>query len=458
MTAVAPRAPAAPPRPYQSYLYAYPHKTAYRPLAPRPGLRGPVGGRAAGRAVPLRAHAVLRDALRLLQPVHPDRRARRADRPPTSTRWSGRPPRSARRSATTGPRFADGGVRRRHPHLPDRRRAGPAVRHRRAGHGRRPAGRPAVGRDLAGHRDRRPAGRARRPRRDPAQHRRAELRRRRGARRRSARSAAPRSRRRWPGSATPRVPVLNIDLIYGIDGQTAASWRSSLDAALAWQPEELYLYPLYVRPLTGLGRPRDPRPGRPRTGTTSGCGCTGGPRPPARRTATSRCRCGMFRRAGRAAAGGPDYSPARTTAWSAWAAAPARTPPRCTTPSTTRSAMREVRAIIDDYLARPPRTSRVAEFGRSARRRRAAPPPPAPVAAPGRRARRGRLPGTGSAPTPAEDFRRELDPARRARLAGAAPAPAGCGSPPRGWPTPTRIGPGLFSPRCARRMAAYELK
>ncbi|MFJ9812640.1 STM4012 family radical SAM protein [Streptomyces sp. NPDC101158] len=50
------------------------------------------------------------------------------------------------------------------------------------------------------------------------------------------------------------VPVLNIDLIYGIDGQTEESWRRSLDAALAWHPEELYLYPLYVRPLTGLGR------------------------------------------------------------------------------------------------------------------------------------------------------------------------------------------------------------
>ncbi|GLF98453.1 STM4012 family radical SAM protein [Streptomyces yaizuensis] len=50
------------------------------------------------------------------------------------------------------------------------------------------------------------------------------------------------------------VPVLNIDLIYGIDGQTARSWRHSLDAALAWEPEELYLYPLYKRPLTPLGR------------------------------------------------------------------------------------------------------------------------------------------------------------------------------------------------------------
>ncbi|WNI14113.1 STM4012 family radical SAM protein [Actinacidiphila sp. ITFR-21] len=50
------------------------------------------------------------------------------------------------------------------------------------------------------------------------------------------------------------VPVLNIDLIYGIDGQTPATWQASLDAALAWRPEELYLYPLYVRPLTGLAR------------------------------------------------------------------------------------------------------------------------------------------------------------------------------------------------------------
>ncbi|MER7168147.1 STM4012 family radical SAM protein [Micromonospora sp. NPDC000207] len=50
------------------------------------------------------------------------------------------------------------------------------------------------------------------------------------------------------------VPVLNIDLIYGIDGQTPATWAQSLRAALAWHPEELYLYPLYVRPLTGLGR------------------------------------------------------------------------------------------------------------------------------------------------------------------------------------------------------------
>lgn len=47
-------------------------------------------------------------------------------------------------------------------------------------------------------------------------------------------------------------PVLNLDLIYGIDGQTPASWEGSLERALCWSPEEIYLYPLYVRPLTGL--------------------------------------------------------------------------------------------------------------------------------------------------------------------------------------------------------------
>lgn len=50
------------------------------------------------------------------------------------------------------------------------------------------------------------------------------------------------------------IPILNIDLIYGIDRQTEASWLRSLEAAMEWRPEELYLYPLYVRPLTGLAR------------------------------------------------------------------------------------------------------------------------------------------------------------------------------------------------------------
>jgi oxygen-independent coproporphyrinogen-3 oxidase len=49
-------------------------------------------------------------------------------------------------------------------------------------------------------------------------------------------------------------PTLNIDLIYGLPRQTVASWLESVQATLQYSPEELYLYPLYVRPLTGLGK------------------------------------------------------------------------------------------------------------------------------------------------------------------------------------------------------------
>ncbi|MDV6373416.1 STM4012 family radical SAM protein [Deinococcus arenicola] len=47
---------------------------------------------------------------------------------------------------------------------------------------------------------------------------------------------------------------LNIDLIYGLAHQTPQTWLESLRTALTWTPEELFLYPLYVRPLTGIGR------------------------------------------------------------------------------------------------------------------------------------------------------------------------------------------------------------
>jgi oxygen-independent coproporphyrinogen III oxidase len=49
-------------------------------------------------------------------------------------------------------------------------------------------------------------------------------------------------------------PTLNIDLIYGLPGQNVDTWLQSIRATLRFQPEEIYLYPLYVRPLTGLGR------------------------------------------------------------------------------------------------------------------------------------------------------------------------------------------------------------
>ncbi|HTB83799.1 MAG TPA: STM4012 family radical SAM protein [Candidatus Sulfotelmatobacter sp.] len=60
-----------------------------------------------------------------------------------------------------------------------------------------------------------------------------------------------------------RFPVFNLDLIYGNEGQDAGRWQRSLDSALEWQPEELYLYPLYVGKLTNLDR-SGKRPGEHR--------------------------------------------------------------------------------------------------------------------------------------------------------------------------------------------------
>lgn len=58
-------------------------------------------------------------------------------------------------------------------------------------------------------------------------------------------------------------PILNLDLIYGSIQQTFESWIATVKNCIRLEPEEVYLYPLYVRELTGLGRtgasPRDDR-------------------------------------------------------------------------------------------------------------------------------------------------------------------------------------------------------
>jgi oxygen-independent coproporphyrinogen III oxidase len=63
----------------------------------------------------------------------------------------------------------------------------------------------------------------------------------------------------WVETALERIrahgfPILNIDLMYGIEGQTSATLARSIEGALSFAPEEMYLYPLYVRPLTGIAR------------------------------------------------------------------------------------------------------------------------------------------------------------------------------------------------------------
>ena len=47
-------------------------------------------------------------------------------------------------------------------------------------------------------------------------------------------------------------PQFNLDLIYGIEGQTVESFMRSLNTALTYRSNELFIYPLYVRPGTRI--------------------------------------------------------------------------------------------------------------------------------------------------------------------------------------------------------------
>ncbi len=48
--------------------------------------------------------------------------------------------------------------------------------------------------------------------------------------------------------------TLNIDLIYGVPGQTIEDIKYSLESALYYEPEEIFIYPLYVQKHTILNR------------------------------------------------------------------------------------------------------------------------------------------------------------------------------------------------------------
>ncbi len=50
------------------------------------------------------------------------------------------------------------------------------------------------------------------------------------------------------------VAIFNLDLIYGSPNQSETDWIRTVEQALSYRPEEMFLYPLYVRELTGLGR------------------------------------------------------------------------------------------------------------------------------------------------------------------------------------------------------------
>ncbi|MFI5937677.1 STM4012 family radical SAM protein [Actinoplanes sp. NPDC051494] len=154
------------------------------------------------------------------------------------------------------------------------------------------------------------------------------------------------------------IPVLNIDLIYGIDGQTRETWRHSLDEALRWRPEELFLYPLYVRPLTGLGR---------RATTVAGWD---GQRLDLYHHAVDvltgagyvQQSMRQFRRADVPTDDGPDYSCQDDGMVGLGCGARSYT---CDLHYSFDYAVSvpEVRAVIDDYVSRPPDDFAHAEFG-----------------------------------------------------------------------------------------------
>jgi oxygen-independent coproporphyrinogen III oxidase len=256
------------------------------------------------------------------------------------------------------------------------------------------------------------------------------------------------------------IPVLNIDLIYGIDGQTEDSWRRSLDAALAWRPEELYLYPLYVRPLTGLGRHHS---GTKAVHAESDADWD------ERRLRLYRhgrdhllahgyeqVSMRMFRRADAPDTGAGDYA-CQTDGMVGLG---------CGARSYTSELhysfdyavdMRQIRRIVDDYTARRTEDFRYADFGwhmtaEEARRRHLL---QSLLQAEGMPVEDYR---TRFGTSPADDFPAELDRfASRGWLDGSA-APALLRLSPEGLAHSDALGPELFSAAVRDRMAAYETK
>ncbi|WP_432106579.1 STM4012 family radical SAM protein [Streptomyces sp. AA1529] len=255
------------------------------------------------------------------------------------------------------------------------------------------------------------------------------------------------------------IPVLNIDLIYGIRGQTEQTWRESLDAALGWWPEELYLYPLYVRPLTGLGRHGAGPPGEAEWDEQRlRLYRYGRDRLLARGYEQVSMR--MFRRAGT-----PTDAPTDALADHA-CQTDGMVGLGCGARSYTSALhysfdyavdMRRIRGIIDDYTARAADDFRHADFGYAmdaaeARRRhllqsllRAEGMPVADY-----RARFGTEPG--------DDFAAELERFAERRWLDAAAAPELLRLTPEGLAWSDALGPELFSDAVRGRMAAYEPK
>lgn len=253
-----------------------------------------------------------------------------------------------------------------------------------------------------------------------------------------------------------RIPVLNIDLIYGIDGQDEASWRTSLDAALQWRPEELYLYPLYVRPLTGLGR----------TGAAAADAESAWDEQRLRLYRAGRdhllahgyeqVSMRMFRRTDALPTEGPDDYACQTDGMVGLGCGARSYTSRLHYSFDYAVEMREVRTIIDGYTATEDFShAQVGRYtdGDEARRRHLL---QSVLQAGGMRLSEYRE-RFGSSPE--EDFRAELALfEKRGWLDPDAPAAGLLRLSPEGLAHSDALGPELFSPAVRAAMASYELK
>ncbi|WP_069869659.1 STM4012 family radical SAM protein [Streptomyces malaysiensis] len=254
------------------------------------------------------------------------------------------------------------------------------------------------------------------------------------------------------------IPVLNIDLIYGIEGQTERSWRRSLDAALAWRPEELYLYPLYVRPLTGLGRKgsREPKAEWEAEWDEQRLRLYRAGRDHLLAHGYEQVSMRMFRAQGAPSTGGGDH--ACQTDGMVGLGCGARSYTSALHYSFDYAVdMREIRGIVDDYVSRPAADFARAEHGRpmtgdEPRRRHLLQSvlQAEGMELAGYRARFGT--------DPAEDFPVELAGFAARGWLDPDAAPGRLRLSPEGLAYSDALGPELFSSAVRAAMATYDLK
>jgi oxygen-independent coproporphyrinogen-3 oxidase len=149
--------------------------------------------------------------------------------------------------------------------------------------------------------------------------------------------------------------TLNIDLIYGGQFQTVESWMRTVGRALAWEPEEIFLYPLYVRPLTGLA-------GRARVENALGLACYRAGRETLLTAGYDQLSMRMFRRRGAPSRGAPREDGEEQGVIGLGCGA------RSYAPSLHYSAeyavgRAGVLAILEDYVARPQAAFAAADYG-----------------------------------------------------------------------------------------------